>query len=370
MANDKQKSKPKKRRDIRRRIEQFVANPRCAANVISAVRDVDMAAVVRGEGLPVPPNEQSPFAIQRGNVFEKSLFADDAEKLREALAKAGVLPEGSGGLLDLRLRRQGGPLRSNDDAVEATEAFLRACAASEDGAELPSIVAGPALRLPGRPFLPDGVIVLDVLTVHWLTEQVTLRVGEVKVYPDRGGLTDPAQLASTRAQAGIYLYGLRLTLRELGLGGRVAAADDGFLVLSRPGRSFPSVRANEDLRWQAARAEASFRLLDEIAGRLPAARPDVELDEAACLRAVGEADVAYESACAGFCPRADRCLDQALARGDAAALGDGMARLLGTTTLPRAAALLGGDAGMNQTERDLGDRLRRALPIVAVGKGA
>lgn len=362
------KNKVKARRDIRRRIEQFAANPRCEANVISAVRGVNMADVVRSEGLPVPPNEQSPFAIQRGNTFERSLFRDDAARLRQALARAGVLPEGSAGLLDLRQRRQGGPLRSHDEAVEETEALLRACAASRDGSELPSIVAGPALRLPGKPFLPDGVIVLDALTVHPSREPeadgVTLRVGEVKVYPDRGGLTDSGQLSSTRAQAGIYLHGLRLTLRELDIEGRARAADDGFLVLSRPGRPLPSVRANEDLRWQAVRAEASFRLLEEMAGRLPAARPDVELDETACVAAVREAGMAYESNCAAFCPRADRCIDQALARGDGAGLGDGMARLLGAIPLDRAIELRGGAKPETPAERDLAERLRRARPPI------
>ena len=60
-------------RDTRRRFEQWARNPHCQANVISAVHNIPMAVVVKAGG-GKPSMGQSPFAIQRGQSFEKSLF--------------------------------------------------------------------------------------------------------------------------------------------------------------------------------------------------------------------------------------------------------------------------------------------------------
>jgi hypothetical protein len=42
-------------------------------------------------------------------------------------------------------------------------------------------------------------------------------------------------------------------------------ARSGFLVLTRPGSNVPSVRAHEDLHFQAERAERAFERLREAA---------------------------------------------------------------------------------------------------------
>jgi hypothetical protein len=56
------------RRDTRRRLDQFIANPACRANVLSAVHDIPMAQVAGKLGLD-PQVGQSPFAIGRGCTF-------------------------------------------------------------------------------------------------------------------------------------------------------------------------------------------------------------------------------------------------------------------------------------------------------------
>src|SRR4051812_2567596 len=63
------------RRDTRRRFEQWARNPHCQANALSAVHNVAMADVAKHEGHK-PTMGQSPFAIQRGQTFERSLFRD------------------------------------------------------------------------------------------------------------------------------------------------------------------------------------------------------------------------------------------------------------------------------------------------------
>jgi hypothetical protein len=58
--------------------------------------------------------------------------------------------------------------------------------------------------------LPHATLSIDAVAVRASSGSVSLVVGEVKVYPDRGGYTDEAQLATSRAQAGVYVHGLRL----------------------------------------------------------------------------------------------------------------------------------------------------------------
>src|SRR6185295_8764106 len=101
--------------DTRRRFEQWVHNPLCQANTISAVHGIEMRAVTKYEGGVVTMG-QSPFALARGRQFERGLFARDAASLLTELVKKGVLPAGSSGFADYRLRLNGGRARTLDEA--------------------------------------------------------------------------------------------------------------------------------------------------------------------------------------------------------------------------------------------------------------
>jgi hypothetical protein len=127
-------------RDTRRRFEQWARNPQCQANVISAVHNVRMAEVATLEGAKATMG-QSPFAIMRGQAFEKALFRNEAASMTAALVKAGVLPANAHGFADLRLRLNGGRCRSLDEALERTAGLLRE-AASKRSRTSPWLVAG------------------------------------------------------------------------------------------------------------------------------------------------------------------------------------------------------------------------------------
>ncbi|MBI5515968.1 MAG: hypothetical protein HY909_19455 [Deltaproteobacteria bacterium] len=101
--------------DVRRRLEHYAANPRCEANLRSVVAGVTMEAVARSAGLE-PQTGQSPFALARGAQFERGLFDDDAARLRRGLLERQVLPANAAGFVDLRLKRNGGPMPSLDAA--------------------------------------------------------------------------------------------------------------------------------------------------------------------------------------------------------------------------------------------------------------
>ncbi len=337
------------RRDTRIRFEQWARNPECRANTISAVHGISMAEVAKSEGT-TPTMGQSPFAIARGQNFERALFRDDAQLLRTALVEAGVLSQDSTGFKDLRIRQNGGPLAKLDDALRATAALLGQIAKDQGrsrAAGLPTIVAGATVRIPGDPMLPEAILVLDVLVVDYGSHPARLVVGEIKTYPDRGGHTDSGELATARAQAGIYVHGLRLCLQAAGLATDFNVATKGFLVLTRPGSNRPSVRADEDLQYQAWRAERGFVQLRHVAATVP------KVEGEAKLALVRDADIAYREVCVSFCDRAQTCHAKALQEGNPSALGEDVTRFLGETSLTRALELLDGAAARDPAEADL-----------------
>jgi hypothetical protein len=347
------------RRDTRLRFEQWVKNPDCEANVVSAVAGIPMAKVAVSEGLE-PTMGQSPFAIARGTTFERTLLADDAKRLREALVKEGVLPGRSRGFLDLRLTMNGGPIATLDGASAKTAELLRqaATAKPKERSTLPTIVTGATLNVPGQPvMLPEGIVCLDVLTLHdeGPDAPLLLRVGEVKTYPDRGGYTDAGELATARAQGGVYLHALALVVKDLGLQDQLRLADDGFLVLSRPGSNFPRIRAGESLGFQARRAERGFDRLRKAAREIS---PFDSSDEKLAISIVSNAETAYDQTCLSFCDRAPACRAQAAKQGDPSILGDEANRFLGSTDIDRAVALFKGAAPTTDVEEDLIRRYR------------
>jgi hypothetical protein len=217
----------------------------------------------------------------------------------------------------------------------------------------PSIVAAATIRIPERVMLPEAILVIDVLVVRWdaTAKRPELVVGEVKTYPDRGGHTDSRELATARAQAGVYMHGLDVTLAAMGLASRFTVSRNGVLVLTRPGSNFPSIRANEDLRYQAMRAERGFTQLERAADAL------VEGHDEASIDTVRTATTAYESACISFCDRASTCFRRAMEAGDATMLGEDVARFLGSVNLTRAMELLDGKKPRTPAEEEVAEQL-------------
>ena len=338
------------RRNTRGRFEQWAKNPTCEANTLSAVHNVrlDAAALAAGH---VPSFGQSPFAITRGNRFEAGLFSDAAARLRSALERKRCLPEGSAGFLDLRLKMNGGTLiTSVDQALQETEEWLNGLVVGvEDHA---SIVAAPMIRIPKGVILPEALLIIDVVTVQSGPEAVCIQVGEIKVFADRGGHTDPYQLATARAQAGVYQHALTLTVASLGLSDHIDVVPDGFLVFTWPGSNAPAVRPNEDLSYQAIRAERGFARLEEVAQSV-VRDDDFSADNPTLVRRVLDAETDYSEACLSFCDLAPRCHERAVVADDPIILGAEVKRVLGDTTLTRALELMDGAGPVDDREADL-----------------
>ena len=339
------------RRNTRGRFEQWAKNPTCEANTLSAVHNVRLDKAAEKAGLDVSFG-QSPFAIARGNRFEAGLFFDDAQKLRAALERRGCLPGGSTGFLDLRLKMNGGSrVTSVDQALRDTEDWLRRIAAAPPGAE--AIVAAPMIRIPRGVILPEALLIVDAVTVTTTVDGLPrVTVGEVKVFPDRGGHTDPQQLASARAQAGVYEHAMRLAVGAIGLADDIDIATHGFLVFTWPGSNSPSIRPNEDLTYQAIRAERGFDRLEQVAAGI-VRDDDFSSDNPTLIRRVLDAPSDYSETCLSFCDLAPRCHARALAADDPIVLGGEVARFLGETTISRALELMAGVEPSDDREADL-----------------
>jgi hypothetical protein len=350
MKSDGQSGR-RERRDTRLRFEQWARNPRCHANTLSAVHGIPMTEVAKAEGIP-PTMGQSPFALARGLNFERVLFRNAGQSLRDALVRAGIVADETRGFLDFRLRINGGQIGTLEHALNETAELLNDLANARGGeGRRPAIVGGATVRLPGKVMLPEAILIIDVLAIRYESNPFTVTVGEIKTYPDRGGFTDPSDLASARAQAGVYVHGLRTVLAELGISDKLVISDKGFLVLSRPGSNQPSVRSGEDLRFQAWRAERGFNQLEEAARSLP---PPGDKDPVASIR---NAKTAYCQECISFCDRASLCFERAVESGDSVFLGEDVSQFLGAIPLTRALELLDGAKPLDSTEQDLVRRL-------------
>ena len=338
------------RRNTRGRFEQWAKNPTCDANTLSAVHNIRLDAAAKQAGLAASFG-QSPFAITRGNRFEAGLFYDDAAKLRQALERKGCLPADSAGLLDLRLKMNGGTtVTSVDHALRLTQAWLERIAEDPAGAE--TVVAAPMVRIPKGVILPEALLIIDVVTVAERDAVARITVGEVKVFPDRGGHTDPHQLATARAQAGVYRHALELAVQALGLTEGIEVAADGFLVFTWPGSNAPAVRPAEDLTYQAIRAERGFRRLEEVAQSI-VREDDFKSDDPTLVTRVLDAKTDYSEACLNFCDLVPRCHQRALDADDSIVLGADVKRLLGDTPIARAIELLNGVLPTTDREADL-----------------
>jgi hypothetical protein len=349
-------------RETRRRFEQWARNPQCHANVVSAVHNVKMGVVARRENPSAPRDGQSVFALARGRTFEDGLVRDGGDRLLDALRRSDVLLSTSHGFLDHRTVANGGSVADLDAAVQLGHQFLVALA---EGRRFDGAVSSLTVRIPRGVMLPEAILIIDVLAVRTDGERPEIAVGEIKTYADQGGHTSRHDLATARAQMGLYVHALDVTLDGLGLTGRIHVSRTGFLVLTYPGSNQPSVRSGEDLTYQLARAQRGFELMEEAAllmnGEYGSGDDD---DPDSMIDLVRHADTHFQESCLTFCERADHCYQRALELGRGVVLGDDVERFLNGVSLTRVDELLSGAAPTSRVEHDLIARLNEGLPVL------
>jgi hypothetical protein len=319
-----------------------------------------MGAAAREENPKAPRAAQSPFALAMGRNFEANLIDKDAELLLESLQRASVISSTSRDFADHRWRSNGGPLASLDAAITEGGRFLTDLAA---GKQFNGVIASFSVRIPKGIMLPEANLIVDVLTVQSHGPTPEISVGEIKTYPDQGGHTSRANLSTARAQMGLYVHALEVTLESLGLTDKIKVSHVGFLVLTHAGSMRPNVRANEDLKYQRERARRGFELMEESAlmlhGRYGGAVDDEDQD---LLDLVLNAATSFQDSCIAFCERAPVCYAKALRENRGVALGNDVETFLNGVPLDRAVDLLNDDRPLNSTETDLLARMTNPLP--------
>ncbi len=333
-----------------RGLEHMARNPACERLQVLTASGVgpNMAAneILGERGL----EGQSPFALVRGNSFERSVLAEGGARLLELYRREGRPEVAAGPFVDLRERVPEG-LDRGEQARQRREATLY-------------LLAGGSRR--GRPALiAHAVLGVEVAGASFDIEADYLVAdgrgfylpGEIKSYADKASKTDPADLQGACRQAAVAVVALRQASRRLGRGGFAAAACD--LVLRKAGTNWPTLRAmalaGEVDSIERALAQAPRRLL-EAAARAGGA----SLAEPGVLAAIPNH---YVEECREFCALARHCKREALSAADPGLLGDrAREQLAPVASLVQMARYVRGEAAPeSDAERASASRLRRVV---------
>ncbi|WP_104816205.1 hypothetical protein [Kitasatospora sp. MMS16-BH015] len=362
-----------------RALAALAANPGCRRRAVLDAVGVDKAAVAQRLGRPAPFG-QSPFAISRGNVFERRLkengYAALLEPLRRHLALPGALPAEAGPPLAVPdLLPSAGPAVR----AERTRQALAEAAADPTGWTL---LDHPMLRLvvAGSPAYlePDAVLV----------HGGRCTVVEIKSFPILDGAADPAKVGAAARQAAVYVLALQETAAALA--GREPSRSP-YATAELPGSPEPSVllvcpkdfgnrptAAVVDVRRELASTRRRLTRLtgiDQLLAALPSGTTfDLAPDEAgaptrpaeALAEAVETVPAAYRPDCLSTCELGFHCRAQARCSDSVGQLGPGVRGELGSIdTVTAALAAASGQTAEGEDTDEAAERLAYAAALRA-----
>lgn len=209
------------------------------------------------------PAQLSPFAVEAGARFERSLYADSCAKLRATYAEAGLEPlasietpvevvmVGADGAVGAGSDGGRGDGDGGDgDGKVAREQIARTLRALVEPGDGVRIVVQGVLELGVGARIerirPD-VLVGDLSARRWW-------VGEAKSYLDRGGATSRSHVGHACGQLAVGVVALRETLEAARLGGAGSVLSSGDLFLSSYGRGATLHRLGLDVEIRCVEA--------------------------------------------------------------------------------------------------------------------
>jgi hypothetical protein len=331
----------------RQRLEQLLDNPRCDKNASSAILNVSLqklaetlaeeAKVAGRDFAKIRTQEFPQFAFEIGNAFEASLFEGNNPLLIEK-----ILVDGGLLLVDSNpqfVKREEG--LTTQEYLQNSHALLKKISTTSSGR--PRIING--FKLPAQVLPPESTFEVDILVAIPQSDGThKLVIGEVKVYPDRGGRTDVVQSAGARSQAGLYVHVLRKWLRTLDGVENIIVDGAGFLIFAEPTRGIPQFAALEDFSDQDRRAEVAIEGISRVfnspslQGILSESTPDEK------IAFVRNQEDQYRESCWGHCAMAEVCFRKAVTEGKTIILGQKTEQQLSSLDLSRAVALADGQA--------------------------
>ena len=343
----------------RRRLEQLIGNPDCSTNTASALLQIPLSVIAKARGAEAGPG-QSPFAFEQGILFERRILAtrkkDGLIPLQVELQKHGLLTEGRDyEQIDFRTN---GYERSFDDS----RAFLdRLKEESNKGLQF----LGSGFRFIADEIPPGGgdvEIDLILLSYSESDKKWILRIGEIKTYPDRAGLTDPMQLATARAQAGLYRRLFMSWLGRIKLNSIIDIDEKGFLVFMNVRSAWPSVLPNESLLEQDERADKAVALFNQKynSEEWSQWREANVTSEERLNQLVNHATTHYTQGCWGFCPVVTVCFGKLIAADDPLILGSETKEILGDRTIEYVQKLISGEIEPTPADAEILEKLADA----------
>lgn len=278
---------------------------------------------------------QSTFAVQKGSRFEDALCRNGGDRLLALYRGAGRLPRAEVSVVDIsqlipRVASRRPTLPPAGATREQRRAAARQRATTVLGRRADLTLRYLRRRLSGDPDAPtmivQGCLPLTILgrTYHIIPDLLVAdagarcyRVGEIKLYPDRGGRTALEDVRGASRQAAVGVVALRrVLLRE----GQTAAAVTALvppqcdLIL----RAVDTMRATLRPRPIAAEVADIERLIARAPGRAEA------ILSALAAAGIGGASATiatpavldaiparYDVVRCGLCALRDRCLDDA-----------------------------------------------------------
>ncbi len=309
---------------------------------------------------------QSTFAVQKGSRFEDALCRNGGDRLLALYRGAGRLPRAEVSVVDIsQLIPRAASRRPTLPPAGATREQRRAAARQRAttvlGRRADLTLRYLRRRLSGDQDAPtmivQGCLPLTILgrTYHIIPDLLVAdadarcyRVGEIKLYPDRGGRTALEDVRGASRQAAVGVVALRrVLLRE----GQTAAAVATLvppqcdLIL----RAVDTMRAMLRLRPIAAEVADIERLITRAPGRAAAilsalAAAGIGASATIATPAVLDAIPArYDVVRCGLCALRDRCLDAARDAGDPVTLGGAVRdELAALGTLPEILSMVDG----------------------------
>lgn len=343
-----------------RTIAALTANPGCARRSVLDAAGVDKRALAERIGFG-PRFGQSPFAISRGNAFEKLVKSDGGVTLLRLLTQelgldvpTGVQNPDSAGLADDQWVDLGTGER--EERYRRTRDLV-AAAVREPGAAAPVLADHPMLRLEvgGRTAYVEPDLVAFRARPRAVGAQVDASgvagpvpgaeghwrwyLAEIKSFAMIDGRADPVKVAEAATQAAVYVLAFQALLAGLGLPPELAATDV-VLVCPKDFSNTPTA-ALVDVRRQLAAVRRQLDRLPRIGALLDGLDAgltfDLSVDEdgepvqgaAELGKAVAAIEARYAPECISRCDMAFCCRDEARMTGSTDVLGRSIRDALG-----------------------------------------
>lgn len=321
----------------------LVTSTRCNARRALDVARIDKSVVAAALGFDAQRG-QSPFALGRGNQFERRVKKDEYLELIELLSPMGF----DGAVSDIHDLRDDVPFAPNNaDEVLANRAALTRKAIVEiaKGEAPPGrLIDGGALEWT----IGDMPVRLEVDALAWWVGG-KLRVIEVKSFPVEWGQIPKEKVVAASWQTAVYVAALQDLLQSEGLDPSLISTEIFLVCPHNTGMKPELVRHEISPQLRLLRQHANKQVpIAEIADRAGDVTIDVSTvapsERQQTLRnTIAKLGPAYQPSCLSTCELAGHCRSVAQTNGDPSVMGGEVLQVsIGISSLHRAAGLLAG----------------------------